>query len=90
MNIPNHDPNQIVEEIISKRRPNYIGFLEYLYMPSVSRTAVSDGVKGLIVVLWREKILNEDKAHASPIMTIKILNASWYSKVIGLSNKVER
>ena len=51
MNIPNHDPNQIVEEIISKRRPNYIGFLEYLYMPSVRRTAVSDGVKGLIVVL---------------------------------------
>ena len=51
MNIPNHDPNQIVEEIISKRRPKYIGLLEYLYMPSVRRTAVSGGVKGLIVVL---------------------------------------
>jgi hypothetical protein len=51
MSIPNHHPNHIVEEIISKRRPKHIGFLEYLYMPSVRRTAVSDGVKGLIVVL---------------------------------------
>ena len=74
MIIPNQVPNQIVEAIVNKSNPKYIGFLEYRYMPSVTSAVASEGFKGLIVVLYLANNLKEGNAHANPITRTITLN----------------
>ena len=71
---PTQVPNQIVEAIVNNSNPRYIGFLEYPYMPSVTNAVVSEGVKGLMVVLFLANYLKEGIAHANPIIKTKPLN----------------
>ena len=52
-------------------------------MPSVTSAVVSEGVKGLIVVLCFANNRKEGMAHANPITTTKILINVCYPKVIG-------
>ena len=74
MIIPNQVPNQIVEAMVNNSKPRYIGFLEYLYMPSVTSAVVSEGFKGVIVVLYLANNLKEGNAHANPIIRSITLN----------------
>ena len=74
MIIPSQVPNQIVEAIVNNSNPRYIGFLEYRYIPPVTNAAVSEGVKGLMVVLYLANNLKEGNTHANPIIRTKILN----------------
>ena len=51
--------HELFEEIVNNSKPRYIGFLEYRYMPSVTSAVASEGLKGVIVVLYLANNLKE-------------------------------
>ncbi len=70
---PNQVPKKIVAAIVNKTSPKYMGFLEKRYIHSVTSAVVSEGVKGLMVVLCFANNRKEGMAHDKPITTTNIL-----------------